>query len=119
MRRWENKKLFKHTKYSYSMELIGVYITFPNEKEADKIVNHLLGERLICCANVFPVKTSYWWKGKIEQGDEVISICKTQEKHWKKLKETVEGMHSYEVPCITKFSVESNEAYDQWIKGET
>lgn len=36
-----------------------------------------------------------------------------------KVKKAVEAIHPYEIPCIMKLEVESNEAYAAWIKKET
>lgn len=48
------------------MKIISIYITYPNIEEAKKICTHLLEQKLIACANYFPIESAYWWKGKIE-----------------------------------------------------
>ena len=101
------------------MSFILVYITHKNIKSARRIVSHLLKKRLIACANFFPIKSSYWWKGKIVNSSEIVSILKTRKGNWKKLKAEVEKIHPYEVPCIMKFVVEANESYENWIWTET
>ena len=58
------------------MSFIVVYITHANLKNAKKISDELLKKRLIACANYFPIQSSYWWKGKIENSDEIVSIVK-------------------------------------------
>ncbi len=30
-----------------------------------------------------------------------------------------EKIHSYKIPCITKFDVEANKIYEEWIRKET
>lgn len=100
------------------MGFIIVYITHKNQEEAEKIVSHLLNKKLIACANIFPIKSSYWWKGKIENSDEVVSIAKTKKENWKKIKSEVKKIHSYEVPCIIKMDVEANEEFEKWINEE-
>jgi len=47
-----------------------VYITCRDEKEAVKISRHLLNKRLIACSNIHPIRSLYWWKGKIQDGKE-------------------------------------------------
>ena len=79
----------------------------------------LLKKRLIACVNFFPIESSYWWKGKIENSDEIVSIVKTKKENWNKLKREVEKIHPYEIPCIMKFDVEANEDYEKWINEET
>ncbi len=92
-----------------------VYITHPNEEKAKEICNHLLQKRLIACANIFPITSAYWWQGGIQHEGEWVSIVKTSLEKWEKLKEEVECVHPYEVPCIIKMEVEANEAYGRWI----
>ena len=55
-----------------------VYITCKDSKEAGRISMHLLRKRLITCANIFPIKSLYWWKGKIEKSKEALLILKTR-----------------------------------------
>ena len=101
---------------SYSI----VYVTAKDEEEAKKIANHLLDKHLIACANMFPIKSLYWWKGKIEADDEVVLIMKTQKKNCENIISQVKAVHSYEVPCIEFFHFEKgNPEYLEWIKKET
>jgi len=57
----------------------------------------------------------YWWKEKIQDEKEFVIIAKTLEKNYKKIKEEVKKLHSYQIPCILKISAEANESYDKWI----
>ena len=95
-----------------------VYITCKDNKEAEKISKHLLEKRLIACANLHPIRSLYWWQGKIQDDNEVVVIAKTLEKNYNKIKEEVKKMHSYDVPCILKIDAEANESYDKWVKEE-
>lgn len=100
------------------MKFIIIYITHKNLKEAKKIVSHLLRKKLIACANFFPIESSYWWKGKIVNAKEMVSIVKTQKQNWKKIRGEVEKIHPYETPCIMKIEVEANQGYTDWINKE-
>ncbi|MEK6891546.1 MAG: divalent-cation tolerance protein CutA [Nanoarchaeota archaeon] len=100
------------------MSFIIVYITHKNQLEAEKICNYLLEKKLIACVNYFPIKSSYWWKGKIESSGEIVSIVKTKKSNWSKLKIEVNKIHPYETPCIMKLDVEANEEYEDWINKE-
>jgi periplasmic divalent cation tolerance protein len=101
------------------MELIMIYITYPSMEEAKKIVHHLLEKKLISCANFFPVKSSFWWKGKIDSSEEIVSICKTKKENWEKVKSEVKKLHSYETPCILKIDAEANKEFSEWVNSET
>jgi periplasmic divalent cation tolerance protein len=97
-----------------------VYVTCKDEAEARKISLHLLEKRFVACANMFPIKSLYWWKGKIEDDSEAILIMKTQENHKEELIKTIKEMHSYDVPCIEFIEINSgNPDYLKWILKET
>ncbi len=95
-----------------------LYVTAPDEQEATKIAKHLLHKRLIACANIFPIKSIYWWKGKIEERAEVVLLLKTLREKAPLVRKEIEAMHSYDVPCITEIQVKPNEKYAGWMGGE-
>lgn len=101
------------------MKFIVIYITHKNLKEAKRVANHLIKQRLVACANYFPIESAYWWKGKIVNAKEVVSIVKTRTENWNKAKKEVEKIHPYSVPCIMKIEVEANKKYVDWIHEET
>ncbi|MBI2108124.1 divalent-cation tolerance protein CutA [Candidatus Woesearchaeota archaeon] len=95
-----------------------VYITCKDEKEAEKISRHLLGKRLIACSNMFPIKSMYWWEGKIATDNEVVIIAKSNEKNFSKVQKEVKKLHSYKVPCILKIEAKANKEYGDWADRE-
>ena len=100
------------------MGFIIIYITYPDLKTAKKIVASLMESRLIACGNFFPIQNTYWWKGKIENSKEVVSIVKTKTKNYKKVKSAVIKLHPYKTPCIIKIDVKANDDYELWINKE-
>ena len=95
-----------------------VYMTCKDENEAKKVSMHLLRKRLIACANIFPIKSIYWWKGKITKSSEHVMIAKTSNKNFKKLESEVKRIHSYEIPCILRIDAVANKEYEEWMKKE-
>lgn len=97
-----------------------VYVTAANEKEAKYLATYLLKKHLIACANIFPVDSFYWWKGKIENDGEVALIMKTIKKHKDRIISEIKSLHSYEVPCIEFMEIiDGNPDYLKWIEEET
>jgi len=101
------------------MTLVIIYVTHENLTNAKKMADHLLQKKLIACANFFPVESSYWWKGKIENSKEIVSLLKTKNDNWEKLKFEIKKIHPYETPCIMKINVEANVDYESWVNNET
>lgn len=98
------------------MSFITIYITNKNEEAAQKIAKVLIEERLVACANLFPIQSTYWWKGDIASEGEWVSLVKTIPEHWQSICEKVRAIHPYQVPCMMKTQVEANEDYEQWIR---
>ncbi|MDO8740054.1 MAG: divalent cation tolerance protein CutA [Candidatus Woesearchaeota archaeon] len=96
-----------------------IYITCKDEEEARKISMHLVKNRLAACTNMFPIRSFYWWKDKIEETDEYVVLAKTIDENYEKIKKEVKKIHSYEVPCIMKMNVDVNEEYGKWVEKET
>ncbi len=95
-----------------------MYITCKGRKEAENISKRLLEKRLVACSNMLPIKSMYWWEGKIVDGDEVVIIAKTSEKNFPKAEKEVKRLHSYKVPCILKIEAKANNEYEEWAEKE-
>ena len=97
-----------------------IYTTVPNLKEAKSICKVLVKERLVACANIFPINSVYRWKGRIEQAKECAIVLKTRSNLVKSVINRVKGLHSYECPCILSFDIkDGNKAFLKWVEKET
>lgn len=96
-----------------------VLVTAPDMKVARKLAKVALSERLIACANLVPkVESHYWWQGKIESGNEVLMILKTQKSHLKALETLILARHPYETPEFLVLPVSGgNRKYLTWLSG--
>lgn len=96
---------------------IVVFMTVPDKKEATKIAQSLLKEKLIACANIVgPVSSLFWWKGKIDKASEFLVIMKSKKNLFKKLSERVKELHSYEVPEVIALPViDGLPSYLNWL----
>ena len=93
-----------------------IYVTVADEAEAKKIAEELLNKKLIACANIFPIKSVYWWKKKIEKTDEVAMFMKTKKKIVGKAMRTIKRIHSHEVSCIDVIEVDkADKVYLKWL----
>jgi periplasmic divalent cation tolerance protein len=97
-----------------------LYTTTGSEEEAEKISNGLLERRLVACANIFPIRSLYWWKGEIERSQEFAIIIKTRTELLKDAMAAIKELHSYEVPCLMSYEcVLGDKDYLNWIDEET
>ena len=85
--------------------------------EARSLVDRLLDERWIACANLLgPFASRYRWKGKIEESEEILLLMKTRSDLLSGLKLRVQELHSYEVPEILEVAIQGGlQAYLDWV----
>ncbi len=97
--------------------MIFIYTTFPSQELARKISAHLVKEKLIACANLFPsVNSIYSWKSKVEESQECVGIFKTKKELFETVKKEILSYHEYECPCIVSFSVDKvHKEFLDWI----
>ena len=87
------------------------------EEDAEKIVNALLTKKLIACANEFPIKSFFWWKGKMEKEEEILLIMKSFEERWDAIQKEIKKIHSYKVPEIVSLPMKNcSSEYLHWMK---
>lgn len=97
-----------------------IYLTTDSEEEAERISKDLLRNRLIACANMFPIRSLYRWEGRIERNEEIGVMCKTRTELLNSAIERIKQIHSYEIPCIVSYRIEKgHKDYLEWIATET
>lgn len=101
-------------------DIILLYTTFPDQTTAEKICAALVQERLVACVNIHsPIKSMYWWKGQLENSNEISAYLKTTAEKFVPVRERLKALHPYEVPCLMEIPIDRvNPAYAQWLKTE-
>ncbi|WP_202319971.1 divalent-cation tolerance protein CutA [Archaeoglobus neptunius] len=93
-----------------------IYITASSKEEAEGIARDLLEKRLAACVNIFPIKSYFWWEGKIEGALEWALIVKTRSEKFAEIRDEVKKIHSYSVPCICAIPIERGlKEFLEWI----
>jgi periplasmic divalent cation tolerance protein len=82
-----------------------VVTTFPSEAAAERAVRAILGARLAACAQSTPVRSRYWWKGRLRTEDEVLVVFKTVPKRVGGLFRRIAELHPYDVPEVIEIDV--------------
>lgn len=100
------------------MAFILVYVTNSNLDNANKLSKHIIKKKLAACVNIFPINSMYHWREKIQNDNEIVTLFKTKSENWNKLKQEIEKIHSYDIPCIIKIDVTANELFEKWINKE-
>ena len=73
-------------------------------------------KKLAACVQIFPVKSIYRWKGKIEKTKEFLILFKVNSRKKNSLINVIKRMHTYELPEIILINMNpcSNE-YWEWL----
>ena len=95
-----------------------VLSTAGSRSEAEKIGRLLLKERLIACVNLLsPIRSLYWWNGKVEQGREALLIIKTTRRQLPDIARRIRAAHSYDVPEMIALPVVwGHRPYLSWLE---
>ena len=101
--------------------MVWVYMTAKDEKEALVLSRALVERRLAACVNILgPIRSLYWWDGKVNDEREVAFLAKTRKALLPKLTSAVKELHSYECPCIVALPMAAGSAdFLSWIAAQT
>ena len=99
----------------FNQEIYFVITTEVDKKNASKLADLLLREKLIPCVTFKNVESHFWWKGEINQSKEVQLMIKCKEENLNRVCNQISEWHSYELPEIIYFRVSANKNYHQWV----
>lgn len=99
--------------------MILILTTTDKKSQAKKISNVLLKEKLVACASIIPMESSYWWKGKIVNAKEFQLILKTKAANYQKIEKVIKKLHTYDLPEIISINIQkAGKDYLNWIEKE-
>lgn len=81
------------------MSAIEVSVTGPADW-METCIAELLESRLIACAQVWPIRSRYWWEEKIDSAEEVRAAMHSDIGLSSQIRERIALIHPYAVPCI-------------------
>lgn len=95
------------------------FLTCADDAEADRISKVLLKKRLIACAKKLPVFSSFLWKEKIDNAEEVLLMLESVEENFNKIHGEVKKLHSYETFVLFSLPVgQTTKGVEIWLKKE-
>ncbi|MGI0053850.1 MAG: divalent-cation tolerance protein CutA [Thermoplasmata archaeon] len=96
-----------------------VYVSGPDERWARRIAREVVERRLAACASSWPIRSTYRWKGSIEEGEERAMLLKTSPKKLGALFSYLARSHPYEVPDLFELQVPRvHEPFARWLLEE-
>ena len=99
----------------FNQKIYLIITTEVDKKNASKIANLLLSEKLIPCVTFKNIESHFWWKGDIVKVKEVQLLIKCREENINKVIGKITDYHSYDVPEIIYFRVSANKKFYNWV----
>ena len=95
--------------------------TFPTEKSIRKLAKDLVVNKKICaCVNYARVQSLYFWRNKLEDHAEFLTMFKTTNQRSEELKSEIKKRHPYETPEIVELRMNDvSEPYLAWMAHST
>ncbi|MEO0206839.1 MAG: divalent-cation tolerance protein CutA [candidate division WOR-3 bacterium] len=99
---------------------IQVFTTVEKKEDAERIARIVVEKRLAGCVQILgPIKSTYWWKAKIESAEEWLCIIKSKKELYPELEKTIKENHPYETPEIIAIPIIAGyEGYLKWLTAE-
>lgn len=96
-----------------------LYWTIDSTARAHELVQELIDNKLIACANILPGVSMYPWQGSVHREQEVFVLCKTTPDLVDAAVTYLEKAHDYDVPCITSWFAGASPTYAGWVASVT
>ena len=102
-------------------EFIQVITSVDSREKAEEIARKLLEGRLAACVQVLgPMRSRYWWEGKLEEAEEWLCLIKAKATDYPKIESAIKAAHPYKVPEILAMPIaKGNPDYLEWLRRET
>lgn len=98
------------------MNIVEVTVTGPRDW-MERAVPELLAARLIACAQIWPIHSTYWWEGVVEEADELRAALHTTELKIDEVRTNIQESHPYETSCVIATHITGgNPDYLDWVR---
>ena len=94
-----------------------VFVTCPNLRRANVLAKGVIAARLAACVNIVPgISSVFWWKGRVDQANEVLLLMKTTRRLLPSLTRLVLRLHPYDLPEVIALPIAAGHPpYLAWI----
>ena len=99
--------------------MVLVFTTVDTEAAARSLARLLIEQRLAACVQVEPIRSTYRWKGTVQEAPELRLMAKTTAKRVDAVRAAWKAAHPYEVPAIWTTPAQALEPdYAAWLEAE-
>ena len=103
------------------MRYIVIFSTCANKKEAGRIAERLVKNKLVACVNIIDgIESVFRWRGRVDRAKEALLVIKSKQSKLNKIIKLVKSLHSYQVPEIIALPIIGGHTpYLDWIDEST
>lgn len=100
---------------------VQVLTTTDSEDDAVRLGKLITEARLGACVQIVgPIRSLYWWEGKVQDDREWQLLIKTPDDRLPALKEHIKANHSYDEPeIIATEIIDGSAGYLNWVTEQT
>lgn len=97
-----------------------VTTTTETKNHAQEMARHLVMKKLVACAEIHEIQSTYVWKDELCETSEFLLVMKTRADLYQKIETEIKSMHTYELPQIIALPITQGlPAYLHWIEEQT
>jgi periplasmic divalent cation tolerance protein len=96
--------------------MIAIFTTTDNLKEARKLAKTLVEQKLVACTQISDIESFYNWDNNVQNNQEFRIMFKTTKNKYKDVEREILKIHSYDLPAIYAVDVdELYKPYGDWL----
>lgn len=96
--------------------LVEIQVSFPDAGSASAFAEAVVAERVVACAQQWPIRSRYRWDGEVCDDDEVLVVSKTTSERYDDVCSVVDRLHPDDVPMVLEVPVgRVTPAYAAWV----
>ncbi len=97
-----------------------IQTTSESKAELEKLLNYLVENNKIACGHTeVAVSSVYVWENKVNHADEYLVKLKTTAARRDEVVDYIKANHSYELPEISWWEVNTTPEYEAWVEEQT
>jgi len=101
------------------MTLIAVFTTVDRAETAQLMARTLVERRLVACAQISAVESTYMWDGQLQQESEYRLMLKTIPARYAQVADAIRALHPYDLPAIHALATEhADPRYALWVEAQ-
>ncbi|HMY80230.1 MAG TPA: divalent cation tolerance protein CutA [Candidatus Absconditabacterales bacterium] len=95
-----------------------IIFSYPNDgRKLKRLIQGLVQGKFVACVQVINYVHSYYIREeKFTKSQEKLVVCKTDPLKRSQAVSFIQKQHPYSIPEILTQDVDSNEAYEEWVK---